>query len=51
MYADLLLNDKVVVEINGPSHFVTSSHLRKPIDILNKNLIIHKLGLGYTEIN
>lgn len=51
MYADFLINDKLVLEVNGPYHFVTLDRHRKPLDKINIDIFKHFLGYDYEEIN
>ena len=32
IFADIMINNKLIIELNGPHHFVTKDLLRKPID-------------------
>lgn len=47
---DIMVNNKAVIELNGPHHFITKEHIRKPIDRINKE-IVKSLGYQYHEIN
>ena len=50
LYVDLLVNDKVIVEIDGPTHFHENGKYRKGEDYFREKLI-KSLGYQFIRIN